>query len=171
MKFIGFYREMEETNPRATRPPSPGRTQTYRHIQLLVSTRWAYNFRCHRMTVNVIGSAFRAQEGSSVLTDGAFAWRLDLASYVEHYAIPLPHDFLDFARHWPRFRGRKSHVIWSAARWLWSSHATRLGSSVKCRADPARSQIPQRLGGVLRHARGESTVFRDRPGQGGFQAP
>ncbi|MFF3498917.1 hypothetical protein [Streptomyces sp. NPDC003247] len=44
----------------------------------------------------MIGNAFRVPGGSSVLTDGCFTWRLDLASYVQHHSIALPQEFLTF---------------------------------------------------------------------------
>ncbi|MCS0601187.1 hypothetical protein NX794_08075 [Streptomyces sp. LP11] len=36
--------------------------------------------------------------GSSVLTDGDFAWRADLPAYVAHHHIALPDDFVSTAR-------------------------------------------------------------------------
>lgn len=105
MKFIGFYREMDKGNPRVyqdaiPKPNSPV-SPASPYASLKVSE---YLLAGHpildvtEMTADVIGSAFRVPGGSSVLTDGSFTWRLDLASYVKHYAIPLPQDFLDFAK-------------------------------------------------------------------------
>ena len=48
------------------------------------------------LTKDTIGGSFRVPGGSSVLTDGSFIWRLDLASYVQHYSIDLPQGFLTF---------------------------------------------------------------------------
>ncbi|MEV5803307.1 hypothetical protein [Streptomyces collinus] len=50
------------------------------------------------LTTDVIGGAFRVPGGSSVLTDGQYVWREDLAWYVEQYNIDLPRDFLETAR-------------------------------------------------------------------------
>jgi hypothetical protein len=47
------------------------------------------------LTTDFIDGAFRVPGGSSVLTDGYFVWRADLASYVERYHIDLPQEFLD----------------------------------------------------------------------------
>ncbi|MFD9715499.1 hypothetical protein [Streptomyces sp. NPDC059076] len=49
-------------------------------------------------TVDVIGGAFQVPGGSSVLSDGVFVWRMDLAFYVRQYEIPLPVDFVTFMR-------------------------------------------------------------------------
>ncbi|KAB8161382.1 hypothetical protein FH609_027220 [Streptomyces sp. 3MP-14] len=49
------------------------------------------------LTQDVVRHAFQVPGGSSVLTDGEYAWRLDLAQYVRRYAPELPEAFLSRA--------------------------------------------------------------------------
>lgn len=43
------------------------------------------------------GELFRGSSGcSSLLTDGVWLWRQDLAHYVERHHVPVPDDFLRF---------------------------------------------------------------------------
>ncbi|WP_147286067.1 hypothetical protein [Streptomyces corynorhini] len=46
------------------------------------------------LTTDVLGGTDRIAGGSSVLTDGLWVWRWDLAHYVERYDVPLPDDFI-----------------------------------------------------------------------------
>ncbi|WP_129307506.1 hypothetical protein [Streptomyces sp. L2] len=99
MKYIGFYRELNEGNsesyhekisitPLPSYPVSEVKNYLNSGHPILDVTE---------MTVDVINGKFRVPGGSSVLTDGSFVWRQDLACYVEHYGVALPHDFLRLA--------------------------------------------------------------------------
>ncbi|GAA3877195.1 hypothetical protein [Streptomyces sedi] len=46
------------------------------------------------LTYDVVDGAFQVPGGSSVVTDGQFVWRHDLAPYVRHYAPALPEAFV-----------------------------------------------------------------------------
>lgn len=45
-------------------------------------------------TVNALGGAAHIRGGSSIMTDGTWVWRLDLAYYVRNYHLQLDEDFL-----------------------------------------------------------------------------
>ncbi|MFD0419437.1 hypothetical protein [Streptomyces sp. NPDC127108] len=100
MKLIGFFRDMNPKAPSiySEKTPSvnPGKPEyplqevgSYLHSGYPI-------LDVMEATADVIGKAFHVPGGSSILTDGSFVWRVDLASYVEHYAIALPPDFLEF---------------------------------------------------------------------------
>ncbi|WP_225632090.1 hypothetical protein [Streptomyces solaniscabiei] len=99
MKLVGFYREMSQgESPYEEVIPQSGsgigqypakdveRYLTSGHPVLDVM----------ELTTDVIGGQFRVPGGSSVLTDGSHAWRLDLANYVSHHSIALPQEFIQF---------------------------------------------------------------------------
>jgi len=98
MKLIGFYQEMD-ANYQATwggSVPAPHSGEgKYPVTELLSYLTSGYPLLdVMELTSDVINGAFRVPGGSSVLTDGEFVWRADLAQYVEHYRIDLPEDFL-----------------------------------------------------------------------------
>ncbi|MDT0267929.1 hypothetical protein RM844_16740 [Streptomyces sp. DSM 44915] len=104
MIYLGFYREL---NPGGAPDPNPA--AVYREsIQDALTppgdyptdTVAGYLDAGHPMldimelTTDVVDRAFQVPGGSSVLTDGTYAWRLDLAQYVRHYTPALPPAFL-----------------------------------------------------------------------------
>jgi hypothetical protein len=100
MKAVGFFRELSSDNSLAYEPTLSdiAATGDTCYPQDLVVR---YLLAGHPVldvmegTGDVIGGTFRVPGGSSVLTDGTYFWRLDLASYVQHHTIPLPRDFTD----------------------------------------------------------------------------
>ncbi|MFH8796690.1 hypothetical protein [Streptomyces sp. NPDC017941] len=127
MKFVGFYRDMKPDGPEIygeeTPSINPGGAPEYSFQEV---SRYLHSghpvLDVMESTTDIIGQAFQVPGGSSVLTDGSFSWRADLASYVEHYAIALPPDFLDFMRgnnfevpHVPRDRLLEISVAVSSA--------------------------------------------------------
>lgn len=102
VKPIGFYREMDVHYDAAWggSVPAPasgeGRYPVAELAGYLASGHPLLDVT--ELTTDVIGGAFRVPGGSSVLTDGAFVWRADLAEYVGHHRIALPEDFLRAAR-------------------------------------------------------------------------
>ncbi|MER5737244.1 MULTISPECIES: hypothetical protein [unclassified Streptomyces] len=102
MKLIGFYREMDAHYDTAWGGPvpAPGSGEGKYPVAEVVGYLSAGHplFDVTELTTDVIGGAFRVPGGSSLLSDGTFVWRADLAKYVEHYRIDLPGDFLRAAR-------------------------------------------------------------------------
>ena len=45
------------------------------------------------ITSDLAGRRFQSPGGSSVMTDGEYAWCVDLTDYVRHYRINLPEEF------------------------------------------------------------------------------
>lgn len=102
MQFIGFYRELESNGPAVyehSLPPPGSGASAYPHAEITQYLLSGYPaLDVMELTSDVTGDAFRVPGGPSVLTDGLFVWRLDLAHYVRHYSIELPQSFLDAAR-------------------------------------------------------------------------
>ncbi|MHC5903059.1 hypothetical protein ACVNF4_03970 [Streptomyces sp. S6] len=101
MRFIGFYREMSpgDSELYAEKIPTPhsGVLLYPLHEVSRYLTSGHPVLDVMEVTEDAIDGSFRCPGGSSVLTDGHFVWRLDLASYVQHHVIALPQDFLEFA--------------------------------------------------------------------------
>ncbi|MDN3292619.1 hypothetical protein QWM81_00880 [Streptomyces ficellus] len=98
MKLIGFYQEMDPNYAAAWGGsiPAPdsgkGKYPVVKLVSYLTSGHPLLDVT--ELTTDVINGAFRVPGGSSVLTDGEFVWRADLAKYVERYHIDLPEEFL-----------------------------------------------------------------------------
>ncbi|MGW0412330.1 hypothetical protein ACWERI_27760 [Streptomyces collinus] len=102
MKLIGFYREMDPKYAPSwggSVPPPESGAGSYSVQDIVGYLKSGYPILdVMELTTDVIGGAFRVPGGSSVLTDGQYVWREDLAWYVERYNIDLPQDFLEIAR-------------------------------------------------------------------------
>ncbi|MDT6983840.1 hypothetical protein ACFSUJ_12725 [Streptomyces lusitanus] len=101
MQFIGFFRELTNGNADVYKDgiPSPGSGVNYPSAEVSRYLRSGYPvLDVMELTTDMIGGSFRVPGGSSVLTDGSHAWRLDLASYVQYHRIQLPQDFVNFIR-------------------------------------------------------------------------
>ncbi|MFE1404246.1 hypothetical protein ACFW5D_11390 [Streptomyces sp. NPDC058770] len=102
VKLIGFYREMDpeyESSWGGPIPPPESGAGKYPVRDVVNYLKSGYLiFDVMEMTTDVIQEAFRVPGGSSLLTDGHFVWREDLAPHVERYVIDLPQEFLDAAR-------------------------------------------------------------------------
>ncbi|SOD65849.1 hypothetical protein SAMN06297387_12381 [Streptomyces zhaozhouensis] len=94
LTYVGFYAELvpddtaphhgslrEALSPPGDYPPEPVAAYLEAGHPVLDLTEG---------TRDVIGDAFHVPGGVSVLTDGTFVWRLDLAAYVRHYTPALP---------------------------------------------------------------------------------
>ncbi|MFI8348990.1 hypothetical protein [Streptomyces sp. NPDC085596] len=101
MKLIGFYQEMDSAYAAdwgGSIPPAESGAGKYSPADVVRYLKAGYPILdVMELTVDVIGDAFRVPGGSSLLSDGEFVWREDLAAYVEKYRIDLPHDFLENA--------------------------------------------------------------------------
>ncbi|MFI8347422.1 hypothetical protein [Streptomyces sp. NPDC085596] len=101
MRLIGFYQEMDSAYAAGWGgpiPPAESGAGKYPSADVVRYLKAGYPiFDVMELTVDVIGGAFRVPGGSSLLSDGEFVWREDLAAYVENYHIDLPHDFLEKA--------------------------------------------------------------------------
>ncbi|WP_157855875.1 hypothetical protein [Streptomyces aureocirculatus] len=100
MKFVGFYQDMNPEGPSLYSESTPSINSGAPEYSSQEVRRYLHSghpvLDVMESTTDVIGQAFHVPGGSSILTDGSFAWRVDLASYVEHYSIALPSDFLEF---------------------------------------------------------------------------
>ncbi|MGW2558205.1 hypothetical protein ACWCXB_02960 [Streptomyces sp. NPDC001514] len=101
MEMIGFFREMNPENPtlfrESIRDRIPARTP-YPKAEIAAYLSSGHPvFDITEVTVDVIEGSFRVPGGSSLLTDGKYVWRVDLAMYVERYLVDLPGEFLSFA--------------------------------------------------------------------------
>lgn len=98
MRFIGFYRQLTDNTlaEYGEELPLPdsgaGSYPQNRVTQYLLSGHPVLDVT--ELTTDAIRGAFRVPGGSSLLTDGSSVWRLNLASYVQHYSITLPQEFL-----------------------------------------------------------------------------
>jgi hypothetical protein len=100
MKMVGFYREMDSSNPETfhetlrenvNNPPNYSREMVKNYLDSGYPI-----FDVTETTVDVIAGSFRVPGGSSLLSDGIFVWRVDLSMYVERYGVTLPEDFVSF---------------------------------------------------------------------------
>ncbi|MFJ7417673.1 hypothetical protein ACIQXD_03530 [Streptomyces uncialis] len=102
MRLIGFFKELDPRNPAVYTEElsNPGAEQPdYPKSDVVRYLSAGYPILdVMEGTSDVIGSAFRVPGGSSVVSDGTFAWRVDLEHYVQHYEIPLPVEFVSFMR-------------------------------------------------------------------------
>ncbi|GGW58615.1 hypothetical protein [Streptomyces xantholiticus] len=100
MKMIGFYCEMDSSNPEIFRESlheNIGKPPNYSKKMVRNYLDSGYPiFDITETTVDVIASSFRVPGGSSLLSDGLFVWRADLSMYVERYGVALPEEFVDF---------------------------------------------------------------------------
>lgn len=60
--------------------------------------RGAIVFAAMEYTVDVLNGSFGVSGGSSILTDGDYCWRADLANYVDTYGVELPNRLVELAR-------------------------------------------------------------------------
>ncbi|MFJ4777931.1 hypothetical protein [Streptomyces sp. NPDC088762] len=101
MDMIGFYREMDPENDAVFREPIGDKVRDQASYPKAEVKQYLDSghpvFDIMEGTIDVIGGAFRVPGGSSLLSDGRFVWRVDLASYVEWYNIELPAEFVEHA--------------------------------------------------------------------------
>ncbi|MCX4664858.1 hypothetical protein OG711_20985 [Streptomyces uncialis] len=102
MRTVGFFREMSKTDSPVyteTLPKARAEASDYSRRDVFQYLNAGYPvLDVMESTTDLIGGAFHVPGGPSVLTDGTFIWRTDLAPYVQHYAIELPADFVDFMK-------------------------------------------------------------------------
>lgn len=141
MKLIGFFRDMDPESPSVYSEKTPSKNSGKPDYPLREVERYLRSghpiLDVMESTADVIGEAFHVPGGSSILTDGSFAWRVDLASYVEHYSIPLPPDFLEFA-------GRHNFEVPHVAHEQLLEVSIAVSSSLGFRTDPGASPRPTR---------------------------
>ncbi|QRX93448.1 hypothetical protein [Streptomyces noursei] len=102
MELVGFFREMEPNNAEVYKESitnAYGRGGGYETALVSTYLRSGYPILdVTESTVDAINGSFRVPGGSSILTDGRFVWREDLATYVDRYSLSLPDSFLDYIR-------------------------------------------------------------------------
>ncbi|MFC5070942.1 hypothetical protein ACFPN0_04975 [Kitasatospora cinereorecta] len=100
MEMIGFFQEMHSGGSEVFHESIKGkvRSQTsYPKSKIVGYLQSGYPiFDIMETTSDVIEKSFQIPGGSSLMSDGQFVWRLDLAAYVETYNIDLPSRFLSF---------------------------------------------------------------------------
>ncbi len=96
MRFVGRFRELEPQHKDAPLLTSQlGQAndevvnQVTEHLNRGVSV-----FDVMEMVVDPIDGSSVIPGGSSLLTDGEWVWRQDLAYFVQKYRVGLPDDFL-----------------------------------------------------------------------------
>ncbi|MGW3320926.1 hypothetical protein [Streptomyces virginiae] len=102
MELIGFYREMGPENDAVFREPIGDKVRDQVPYPKAEMKRYLDSghpiFDIMELTIDVIEGAFRVPGGSSLLSDGRFVWRVDLAAHVERYNLELPAEFVEHAR-------------------------------------------------------------------------
>ncbi|GAA2677453.1 hypothetical protein GCM10009864_56370 [Streptomyces lunalinharesii] len=102
MELVGFYREMESNNSEVYKESIANAYARRGGYEAKLVSRYLRSgypiLDVTESTVDVISGSFRVPGGSSILTDGRFVWREDLATYVDHYSLSLPDSFLDCIR-------------------------------------------------------------------------
>ncbi|MGY1454361.1 hypothetical protein [Streptomyces sp. SS8] len=100
MKFIGFFREMHHEGKEAERESVLEAIQIQGDYNTADMTSYLASghpiLDIMEVTSDLIGGKFQSPGGSSVMTDGEYAWRADLVEYVKHYRINLPQDFIQW---------------------------------------------------------------------------
>ncbi|MEU9375945.1 hypothetical protein AB0D94_19455 [Streptomyces sp. NPDC048255] len=101
VEMIGFYREMDPENDAVFRELIGDKVRDHAPYPKAEVKRYLDSghpvFDIMELTIDVIGGAFRVPGGSSLLSDGRFVWRVDLAAYVERYNLELPAEFVEHA--------------------------------------------------------------------------
>ncbi|GGS92337.1 MULTISPECIES: hypothetical protein [Streptomyces] len=101
MELIGFYRELQSAPRDVFR--SSLRDQVRSGTAYPKAEVTGYFMAGHPVfdvmesTRDVLEGRFTVPGGSSLLSDGRFVWRADLARYVDAYNLALPAAFLSFA--------------------------------------------------------------------------
>ncbi|MCX4716853.1 hypothetical protein OG818_13680 [Streptomyces virginiae] len=94
MEMIGFYREMDPENDAVFREPIGDKVRDRTPYPKAEIKRYLDSghpiFDIMESTIDVVEGAFRVPGGSSLLSDGRFVWRVDLAAHVERYHLELP---------------------------------------------------------------------------------
>lgn len=102
MELVGFFREMDPCNSDVYKESildAYADRGDYEDRPVSEYLRSGYPvLDVTESTVDAINGAFRVPGGSSILTDGRFVWREDLATYVSNYHLSLPAPFLDYIR-------------------------------------------------------------------------
>ncbi|MEV2203114.1 hypothetical protein AB0E11_24530 [Streptomyces fradiae] len=100
MRFVGFFQEMDVlldgASMESIHDHLTGHTPYHKERAIAYLRSGHPVFDITELTTDAIGAKFHVAGGSSLLTDGENVWREDLASYVQHYAVGLPVDFLQF---------------------------------------------------------------------------
>ncbi|MFF4262015.1 hypothetical protein [Streptomyces virginiae] len=101
MEMIGFYREMDPENAAVFREPIEDKVRDRTPYPKAEVKRYLDSghpiFDIMESTIDVIEGTFRVPGGSSLLSDGRFVWRVDLAAYIERYNLALPAEFVEHA--------------------------------------------------------------------------
>lgn len=100
LRLVGFFKELGSSTHyageiREAIQPSPGAEERLL-VQYLRMGQVVLDVP--ETATDVISGDDRIVGGPSLVTDGTWLWRLDLAHYVEKYHLALPSEFLDHAR-------------------------------------------------------------------------
>jgi hypothetical protein len=100
VKLIGFFREVpygeKETGKESLFEAAQNRGDYDTASVTAYLTSGHPILDVMEVTSDSLGGKFHSPGGSSIATDGEYAWRLDLAEYVRHYRINLPQDFIQW---------------------------------------------------------------------------
>jgi hypothetical protein len=101
MKTVGFYRELDPKSSFATGSihdavGEQARADEDRVVEYLESGYGIIDYT--ESGLDVLGSGAMNVGCSSVISDGEWIWRQDLAFYVRRYHLALPEEFLDHVR-------------------------------------------------------------------------
>lgn len=108
MKFVGFFRELEhgsrqrlpsiiESRNRLS-PENAAKVTAYLREGAWVAPIMEFVRDPFQPTVRKLGVPMPGVPGgSSLISDGVWIWRLDLAYFVENYRIGLPTEFIEHA--------------------------------------------------------------------------
>ncbi|MFR9727034.1 hypothetical protein ACL02R_27295 [Streptomyces sp. MS19] len=97
MRYIGLYRELDPRQPdlyQESIHEAIARGATYSMEEVAKYLEAGHpTLDVMEGTPDVVGGAFSALGGPSMMTDGEYAWRYDLSFYVRHYTPALPEEF------------------------------------------------------------------------------
>ncbi|MFP8906025.1 hypothetical protein [Streptomyces atacamensis] len=100
MEFVGFFREMHHGDKEMERESVLESVQIQGDYDTAGMTSHLASghpiLDIMEVTSDLIGGKFQSPGGSSVMTDGEYAWRADLVEYVRHYRINLPQEFIQW---------------------------------------------------------------------------
>jgi hypothetical protein len=97
MKVVGVFRELEPRSkiylPSIHDFRNKMNVETAEHVLEYLS-HWEPIFDVMEFTIDPFDLSKGCSGGSSLITDGEWIWRKDLAYLIEHYYIGLPIDFI-----------------------------------------------------------------------------
>lgn len=118
MKAIGLFRELSRDMDRSVQSihAAVGTLEDEAVMRVVEYLRSGIPvFDVMEATVDPLDSSVSISGGPSLISDGVWVWREDLAYYVERYKVGLPSDFVSFALRCGTVAAEASASV--AARW------------------------------------------------------